>query len=262
MTSAAKLSTDGLDDKSLAQALRSLSDSGMAIIENAYTADEVATLKDAYDALLDARPEGKVQPTDGERHVQMQMPLVPPFSDPTTVAHPVVTQILSIVLGPDFECSYYNSNTAYPGSTYQRVHRDSNPIFGIEQGVPSPPTGIVVNIPLCDFTVENGSTEVWPATHLIVDKPDDVEVALDDRTKVLASSRLNVQAGSIVLRDLRVWHRGVPNDSDNQRSMLAIVYKRHFLAWAHKSLRVPQNTWDSWPADVRSIFKNAPRNAD
>jgi hypothetical protein len=262
MTSPAKLSTDGLDDKSLAHALRSLHDSGMATIENAYTADEVATLRDAYDALLDARPTGKVQPTDGEHHVQMQMPLVPPFSDPTTVAHPVVTQILSIVLGPDFECSYYNSNTAYPGSTYQRVHRDSNPIFGVEQNVATPPTGIVVNIPLCDFTLENGSTEVWPATHLIVDTPDDVEIALDDRTKVLASSRLNVKAGSIVLRDLRVWHRGVPNNSDHQRSMLAIVYKRHFLGWRHKSLRVPQSTWDSWSADVRSIFENAPIDAD
>lgn len=103
MRSPAKLSTDGLDDRSLAQALRSLHDSGMATIENAYTADEVATLRGAYDTLLDARPKGKVQPTDGEHHVQMQMPLVWPFSDPSTVAHPVVTQILSIVLGPDFE---------------------------------------------------------------------------------------------------------------------------------------------------------------
>lgn len=33
MTSPAKLSTDGLDDKSLAHALRSLHDSGMATIE-------------------------------------------------------------------------------------------------------------------------------------------------------------------------------------------------------------------------------------
>lgn len=85
---------------------------------------------------------------------------------------------------------------------------------------------------------------------------------MDERTTVLSSSRLNVKAGSIVLRDLRVWHRGVPNNSDGQRSMLAIVYKRHFLGWAHESLRVPQSTWDSWPADVRSIFANAPRDAD
>ena len=261
MSSPVVLSKDGLDDKSLATTLRSLHDSGMAVIENAYTAEEVARLSDAYDALLAARPKGRVQPTDGEHHVQMQMPLVPPFSDPITVAHPAVTQVLAIVLGPDFECSYYNSNTAYPGSTYQRVHRDSGLIFGTESTASTPPTGIVINIPLCDFTVENGSTEVWPASHLIVDTPDDTEVDLDQRTKVLASSRLNVKAGSVVLRDLRVWHRGVPNNSDHQRSMLAVVYKRRWLGWSHDSLRVPESTWESWPAEVRAIFASTPHDA-
>ncbi len=93
--------------------------------------------------------------------------------------------------------------------------------------------------------MENGSTEVWPATHLIVDDELDEGVELDDRVGALASSRLNVAAGSVVLRDLRVWHRGVPNTSDHARSMLAVVYQRRWLGWRHPALRVPESTWQS-----------------
>ena len=38
-----------------------------------------------------------------------------------------------------------------------------------ELGMALPVTRIVVNIPLIDFTLENGCTEIWPGSHLIVD---------------------------------------------------------------------------------------------
>jgi ectoine hydroxylase-related dioxygenase (phytanoyl-CoA dioxygenase family) len=192
----------------------------------------------------------------------MQIPLTPPFSHPDLVAQPAVRQILSAALGPQYQCSYYNSNTAYPGSTYQPVHRDAGPIFGTELSAPTPATGIVMNVPLCDFTEENGSTEVWPGTHLIVDRPADQDKTLDDRIGPLASARMNVPAGRAVLRDLRVWHRGVPNRSDTARSMIAIVYKRAWLGWRHPALRVPASTWAAWPEHVQAIFAGCPRDPD
>lgn len=230
----------------------------MTVIPGGFPPDLIDTLRTAYDELLASRPEGRVQNTSGEQHVQMQVPLVPPFSDELVVLHPIVRQLMTATLGDDFACSYYNSNTAYPGSTHQRVHRDMNPIYGATYDVPTPPTAIVLNIPLCDFTVENGSTEVWPGSHLIVDTPADADVTLDDRIPALSSRRLNVTAGSIVLRDLRVWHRGVPNNSDRQRSMLAVVYKRAWHGWRAPSLRIPRATWEGWPEHVQAIFSSAP----
>lgn len=251
-----------LEENGLSQALRSLRDSGMVVVHNAYPAGYVETLRAAYHDLLASNPEGRVQPTSGTQHVQMQVPLIPPFSDVLTVAHPVAVQILTRVLGADFRASYYNSNTAYLGSTYQRVHRDAAPVFGTELTAATPPTGIVLNIPLCDFTVENGSTEVWPASHLIVDSPEDADVELNDRVGVLASSRLNAPAGSFALRDLRVWHRGTPNNSDRERSMIALVYKRRFYGWRSPALRVPESTWETWPEHVQEIFAEAPVDKD
>ena len=262
MTTATTGAQTLLPETELADVMRTLRDTGMVTIPDAFDPATIADLGAAYHRLLDSHPDGRVQSTSGEHHVQMQVPLVPPFSDPGLVAHPIVRQILAAALGETFECSYYNSNTAYPGSTYQPVHRDAGPIFGTEMTSATPATGIVVNVPLCDFTEENGSTEVWPGTHLIVDRPADADKTLDERIAPLASARLNVSAGSAVLRDLRVWHRGVPNRSQAARSMLAIVYKRGWLGWRHPALRVPESTWQAWPEHVRAIFASCPRDPD
>nr|WP_238345514.1 phytanoyl-CoA dioxygenase family protein [Actinopolymorpha cephalotaxi] len=262
----------------MATALRTFRDSGLLILPGVFDADRVATLRSAYDDLLRAElgqdlgdgtgretgrdTSGRVQPTDGRKHVQMQLPLVPPFSDVETIAHPLLLRVLTAILGDGLHCSYYNSNTAFPGSTYQRVHRDAGPVFGADLGVPTPTTAVVVNIPLCDFTRENGSTEVWPASHLIVDSVQDAGVDLTTRAQALASARMDVPAGAAVIRDLRLWHRGVPNESAGARSMLAVVYQRAWLSWRAPSLRVPAATWQAWPDHVRSIFSAAPVDAE
>ncbi|MEQ7123745.1 phytanoyl-CoA dioxygenase family protein [Actinopolymorpha sp. B11F2] len=252
-----------LDDARLSATLRTFRDSGMVIIRNAYDADRIATLRASYDDLLAqerSAPNGSrsVQPTDGQNHIQMQMPLLPPFADVDVVAHPVVAQVLAAVLGTDYRCCLYNSNTAFPGSTHQQVHRDAGPVFGSGLGVPTPTTGVVLNIPLCDFTEENGSTEVWPGSHLIVDHPDDAGAELTDRARALASARFNIPVGAIALRDLRLWHRGTPNQSDGARTMLAIVYQRSWLGWRSPALRVPAKTWRAWPSHVQTVFAAAP----
>jgi Phytanoyl-CoA dioxygenase (PhyH) len=258
--SARDVHRDGLGPEALAVALRELRDAGLTTVENAIPLQVIDELRTAYDTLLDSHPDGRVQNTSGNQHLQMQLPIQPPFSDPQVVTHPVVTQVVGALLGADFTCCYYNSNTALPGSTHQAVHRDTSPLFRSEVGVPTPPVGIVVNIPLVDFTVENGSTEVWPTTHLITDQPDEA-ATLDERTAPLASIRLNAPAGSIVLRDLRAWHRGTPNMSAHQRTMLAIVYHRGFLGWLHQSMQVSESVFAAWPEETQRVFAKLPRTA-
>ena len=36
---------------------------------------------------------------------------------------------------------------------------------------------MIIHIPLVDFTEENGSTEVWPGTHLITDYAESLNLA-------------------------------------------------------------------------------------
>jgi hypothetical protein len=255
---AADMAGSGLGPAALAVAVREMRDAGLTTVENALPLQVVEDLRQAYDALLDSGPEGRVQNTSGQQHVQMQLPIQPPFSDPLVITHPALRQVASALLGEGFICTYYNSNTALPGSTHQRVHRDASPLFGTEVGVATPTVGIVVNVPLIDFTLENGSTEVWPGTHLIVDQPDET-ASLDERVGPLASKRVNVRAGSIVLRDPRVWHRGVPNRSAHRRTMLALVYHRGFLGWQHRSMQVSESVFAGWPEETQRVFGRVPR---
>jgi ectoine hydroxylase-related dioxygenase (phytanoyl-CoA dioxygenase family) len=252
-----------LGDANMALAVRTLRDSGMVVLEEVYDPAWVADLRDAYDAQLERHiaakggMDGINQRSFGHSHIGMFLPMVEPFSNLQVVAHPLVVQLLDTVLGADFRCSFYHSNTSYPGSGVQPIHRDNQPLFGTELGVPHPAVSVVLNIPLCDFTEENGSTEVWPGTHLIVDAAPQDAKALEERVGNLASVRTNVRAGSLILRDLRTWHRGMPNNADYARSMLAIVYRR---GWLHGSTatEIPRATWDSMPERVRQIFRDNP----
>lgn len=247
----------------LALALRTLRDVGLVVLDGVYDPAFVRELRAAYDAQLERHiaakhgMDGINRNAFGQNHIGMFLPLVEPFSNPQVIAHPVVVQLLDHILGADFRCGFYHSNTAYPGSGHQPVHRDLQPLFGTELGVPHPTVAVVLNIPLCDFTEENGSTEVWPGSHLIVDAASGDATELDARVATMGSIRTNIPAGSLVVRDLRAWHRGMPNRADHARTMLAIIYRRSWLSSPTVS-EIPRSTWESWPERARQIFRDNP----
>jgi hypothetical protein len=252
-----------LSGERIAIALRTIRDSGLLLLEDLHDPAQIGELRAAYDAQLARHIAAKGgleainQRAFGHSHIGMVVPMVEPFASPQIVAHPIVVQLLDRLLGDDFCCTFYHSNTAYPGSGYQPTHRDNPPLFGSELSVAHPAAAIVLNVPLCDFTEQNGSTEVWPGSHLIVDvDPADAQ-ALEERAAELASVRTNMRVGSVVLRDLRTWHRGTPNRAEYLRSMLAIVYRRGWLYQPAED-SIPQATWQAWPARVRQIFRHCP----
>jgi ectoine hydroxylase-related dioxygenase (phytanoyl-CoA dioxygenase family) len=91
------------------------------------------------------------------------------------------------------------------------------------------------------MTPENGSTEVWLGTHsdtgLHVQEGEHGERA-SGRIKLdeLEKRRLDrppcqpvVPKGSLVVRDLRLWHAGVGNQMKDPRVMLAMSKLEFFL---------------------------------
>ena len=242
-------------------AARTLREAGLVVLDDVVPLDFVAGLRADYEVRLEkqiadrgglAALDGK---TFGKNQFGMHLPLVSPWSDERIVAHPRVVTVLERAIGADFVCSFYHSNTAYPGSQTQPIHRDTGHLFGPhEMSVPTPATHIVLNVPLVDFTAENGSTEVWPGSHLVVDRSPEERKEAAARAAALPSIRANVRAGSIVLRDLRLWHRGMPNQEGYARPMLAIVYARGWLV-QEPPLAVPQSTWDGWNERTQRIFR-------
>jgi ectoine hydroxylase-related dioxygenase (phytanoyl-CoA dioxygenase family) len=84
------------------------------------------------------------------------------------------------------------------------------------------------------MTPHNGSTEIWLGTHAGTSIADQ-EGAHGDRASgrikkdlleaqraVRPPSQPIVKKGSIIVRDLRLWHGGKPNLSDEPRVMLAM----------------------------------------
>ena len=248
-----------LSAEHLTDASRTFRDVGYVVIDNVYSSDFIAEVKAAYNVQLEAyiQSRGGIDAlngkTFGKNHIGFFPQMFAPIADTQIVAHPVAVQVLNALLGKDFHSSFFHTNTALPGSGYQPIHRDTLPLFSRDElAAATPAYTLVLNIPLCDFTLENGSTEVWPGTHLIVDDSDDKR-PLEERAALLPSARTNVPAGCLVLRDMRMWHRGVPNNSTNPRTMFALVYHRKWIA--DETISIPQTTWDSWSDDARHIYR-------
>lgn len=248
-----------LSPESLAEAVRTFNDVGMVVLEGILDKAFMDQVRSAYDIELEKEletrggEEGIKGKTFGLNHIGFFPPMVAPFADVRLSANSFAVQVSEEILGQDFQCDFYHTNTALPDSGIQPIHRDTGMLFGTELSVPLPCAALVVNIALCDFTVENGSTEFWPGTHLIVDKTAEEGKHLEARAKNLTSLRTNMPAGSVALRDLRAWHRGMPNNADYPRTMFALVYKRGWLSYSQIS--IPQSTWDGWSERAQQIYR-------
>ena len=248
-----------LGAESLALAVRTFRDAGVVVVEDAIDKGLLKKAQADYDLQLadylkskgglDAL-EGK---TFGKNHIGFFPDMRTIIADETLAANSIAVQVMNELLGANLACSFYHTNTACPGSGIQPVHRDSSHLFGTEMSVAHPVASLVLNIPFCDFTEFNGSTEYWAGSHLIVDRGSEESSKLVERTSALPSSRLNIALGSFALRDLRVWHRGMPNQADYFRTMLAIVYHREFVA--EKAIQIPESRWEGWSKVARHIYR-------
>ena len=64
------------------------------------------------------------------------------------------------------------------------------------------------------------------------------EQRVEARRDIAPPVRGNTKKGSVLIRDMRLWHRGMPNHSDRPRQMIAMVHNIH---WFRRRRRVPFN---------------------
>lgn len=234
---------------------RLLREAGLVVIESVLPRDWIADLNVAMENVLQNEEEGQ----NGENPM-----LKMPFMDARIIDNPFAMPILKAAMGEQvFAYLPYGCNSTRPGNDIQWIHRDSGQLFP-ELPFALPVSTIVVNIPLVDFTVENGATEVWPGSHLIVDdeavRNTPYNVCEEARAAHYPSFQLEMPAGSVVVRDMRCWHRAMPNRTkDIVRHMLALVYFRRF----HHSpnapgifgARIPKEIWNDMSEDAQEIYR-------
>jgi ectoine hydroxylase-related dioxygenase (phytanoyl-CoA dioxygenase family) len=240
-----------LSPDTLQCASRELHDAGYVVLEQVIDPGTIKRVRDAYLTRFEVhiqKSEIRARLDAGNPYVGMYLPFTPPFSEEVICANPLAVQVMEEAMG-EIVCVMYHSNTTLQGNDVQPIHIDMPNLLFRGFPVALPPWLMVVNIPLIDFTLENGSTEVWPGTHLNTNVDD-----LLERCATMPSVRTNVRAGDLVVRDLRLWHRGMPNQTTTIRTMLAIVYNTPWFRQTEPPIQIPPASWEALSEHARQIF--------
>ena len=199
-------------------------------------------------------PQPPYQFVDG--HIQHDPPPLHPYLLRDIYYNEAVIAVARGVLGDGLKVIGVTGNTNLPDSLTQPVHVDNGHLWkGLPQ--PHPTCDLVVNISPGDVGPDNGATELWPGSHL------DDTVARGDPSIVVPPARLEarrasqpplqlaVPQGAALLRDMRLWHRGVPNRSEIPRPMVALIMACRWMRGG--AVRVPAGEEGFFRHDVLDI---------
>ena len=197
------------------------------------------------DALTELKKKGH-HTNFGVENIQQGPPLTSKYFFNDVYLNKLLFHGITLYLGHDSKWNFVSGNTALPNAS-KRQPPHSDAMFTH----PACPFYVVANIPTVDVTPENGATEIWlggtqryayddqvphdnEGTTMI--NPDVVE----SRKKSSPGCQPSLSKGSILVRDLRVWHAGMPNKSDEFRGMIALGFSS---SWWHDAVKfkIPLN---------------------
>ena len=244
--------TEGqLSATNLDRATRFLREVGAVVVNNAVPRETVSEIHAAY-----------VEKASGRKKL-LYPPMEVPFIDHAIIANPFGLQILEKMLGKKIGWALFNAHRGAAGTGSEdgegqdggHIHRDGNHLFP-ELKVVLPVTGIYMDVPLVDFMEKNGAIRVYPGSHLIMDDPPSDVRNLPERAKELPSIQLATPAGSIILRDMRIWHSAMPNYTSVDRPWLTSLYVRVF-PHASERLPLPLEIKQGLPKFARRLLRTA-----
>ncbi len=199
---------------------------GYVILPRVLGDDDLAALKAALAPYEAGRPMGRnefegeqthrVYSLAGKGEVFMRL-----------AEHPRVLALLDALLLPNWLLSTLQSIRLHPGETAQPWHTDD-----AFYRVPRPRTGLAVSTiwAIEDFTAENGATELIPRSHLWgAEHPDDAP-----RETIFAA----MPAGSVVVFEGALWHRGGANRSSGTRLAISPQYCQPWLRTQESQLLI------------------------
>lgn len=215
--------TGELASDKLAFAVASMEEEGVVALRHAIDPEPVEQL--CAKMLADLATYGERYEIDNNFQGVRPPPFHPYLFPEIVFSEPAIT-ISRALLGSQATLTSYGANTAFVGSSTQHVHADAVPS---EAGPYGPCRLLVVNVPLIDMTEENGATIYWPGTHhdtrLHSGNRFPTEEMIAEWEAVRPAKRVLANRGDLVLRDMRVWHGGMPNRTQTHRPMLAMVHR-------------------------------------
>lgn len=231
-----ELSTGQMSDEHLQAAVNAIKIDGYVVLNDVIDPAHLESLRgrmlDDLQKIL-ARDDAPFNFNAG--NVQQDPPPFHPYLFRDVLLNDLVIAVTQAVLGKGVKNSFYSGNTALPSDNMQPVHADIGQLWSNLDHA-TPPYALVVNVPLVDVSARNGSTELWPGTHLDttiyindgnIKLPEDL---VEARRKISPPLQPTLRLGSVLIRDMRMWHRGMPNYTSEPRPMIAMI---HWVGWWH-----------------------------
>lgn len=232
----------------LTAAIRAVTDDGYVILNDVIDIEHLDILRDRMLEDVQAFLTREDAPYNfNTGNLQQDPPPFPPYLFRDVLRNDMAVAVTRAILGKGVKNTFYSGNTALHSTQRQPVHADSGQLWqGMEPGTASPAYALVVNVPVVDVSPTNGSTELWPGTHrdTAVSVHDDIKilpVALEAWRAKSPPFQPTMKRGGILIRDIRLWHAGMPNRTQQPRPMIAMI---HYARWmeAHAPLKFPRGT--------------------
>ena len=180
---------------------------GVCIVERCLDAAAVTYLK----AQLDAIEPRKKQNRRAHRWELVHSPDDPPLAG--LAKNELIHSAVRALLGPKTYLEKAGLVVSHPGAEAQRWHMDTPHLFSV--GTHLPPHSLSVFVPLCDLVLSNGPTEFQLGTHVKA-----------NLVKAQRHALATCPAGSMVLYDPRIMHRGGPNVGSGDRPLVYLTVSR------------------------------------
>lgn len=227
---------------------------GFCILRNHFSKAKIDEWREAFMPLLHEHIEREGQLRNrGPARYYVTLPFTTPFADPHFYEDTDILAVVENLVGADPVLCQLATDTPLIGSDYQDIHRDAPPLFP-EVTQETPPFQLAVNFPLVDVTVENGPFEVARGTHMMT-KAEGMRLL---KSGEVSLEPVTLQAGDVMIRDVRGLHRGTPNRTDVPRPMVVIGYSRRWLYRPEVSIRVPRQALDTLSERARRLLRFNP----
>lgn len=202
------------------RAFERLQSDGFVLVENALDAATLGIARQKLDALqrLDVEEFGERHLLEIGEYGTLRFPMVRDRFFLSLIALPAVMPLVERMLGPASILHLQNGIVLFPSKQHQQAafHQDFRPWLN----------GAYVSfnafVFVDDFTPQNGATFVVPGTHRAERRPSDAQ--LEELAVQVTGA-----AGTALVFNSRLWHRGSTNSTNEPRRAVNMQYTRAFI---------------------------------
>lgn len=195
---------------------------GYSVVDSGYSANEITEIARLFDATHDRYVElySKDVLTELDEYNGIRLPLALNERFIDLAANRRVLDLVGKLIRNQFILNQQNGIINPPGGAYNQAawHRD----LPYQHFVTSRP--LAVNALYCvdDFTLQNGATLVVPGSHAQEQFPSDSFVKSN-------AKQITASAGSFIVLDGMLFHKGGPNNTSSRRRAVNHLYTRAFI---------------------------------